>query len=429
MPLLPLDVLQKTLTSLLQIFKNSTITDIYSDAGQKELIFICKKKSKKNALVFVLDEYSPCLFEDTSRFEKKLCPIGLTELIHSEIKDMYISEHSHTIVIRFHNHISSLVIELFNKPKYYLTHDHIPENKDVHKNETFEFKDIQSWYEFQKFTKKKSDCYQSLKKQRAKLERQKKNLENQLRDTTKKDEYLFRGELLKANYRLLKKGMSEIEVENYYDENKKILIPLDINLSPKEQIEFFFRKAKKLENAKMPLKKAICKTDEQLCKLSLKFDALNHYTDLKSLDDFVKPEKQKKLQQTHSPYHTFISSSNKEIQVGKSQKDNDILTFQLANGCDHWLHVKDATGSHVIIKSKKNEILDQKTLEEAIQLALYFSKARKNPKAKYEVLVTLKKYVRRFGKVTGKAIVSQEKIFLRELNLDLISELKQRCPV
>ena len=56
--------------------------------------------------------------------------------------------------------------------------------------------------------------------------------------------------------------------------------------------------------------------------------------------------------------------------MGKNNKQNDALTFSIADSDDYWLHVKNAPSSHVIIKSKAPS---KQTLYEAAMLAAYYS--------------------------------------------------------
>ncbi len=427
MPVVPLSILQNSCFDLTKTFHNSTIDRIFYDSSQKDLVIFCVNKGKHKILRFILDARFPCLFEERTCKETGFCPQELKPIVQAVIKDIYVQESSHTVVVRFCNISYCLVFELFKNPRYYFSEIEKPKWKSPLKEEPFDFENIKIWHEFQKFSFLKKKATENLQKQMMKLEKQKNNLIQQLKDTNQIEDIRLRGELLKVNFCLLKKGLSQIEVFNYYD-NNDIVIDLDPQLSPKEQIDSYFRKAKKMKLAKEPLKKAILKLDDKIHTLTLLQEKLATCQDLRAFDllPFGQVEKTKRLENERVPYHTFISSSNKHILVGKSQKDNDVLSFQIARGNDYWLHAKNIGGSHVIIRCKKNESIDQKTLSEAMQLALYFSKARSDPTAKYEVIVTLKKYVRRAGNIVGKAQISQEKAYQQTLDPNTISELKKR---
>jgi predicted ribosome quality control (RQC) complex YloA/Tae2 family protein len=89
---------------------------------------------------------------------------------------------------------------------------------------------------------------------------------------------------------------------------------------------------------------------------------------------------------------SFISSDGLKILVGKSSKDNDVLTLKIAKGDDFWFHVAGYGGSHVVLKNPEKLVKPPSpSLLEAAQLAAYFSQARNAPKV--EVHYTQKKFV------------------------------------
>jgi predicted ribosome quality control (RQC) complex YloA/Tae2 family protein len=76
------------------------------------------------------------------------------------------------------------------------------------------------------------------------------------------------------------------------------------------------------------------------------------------------------------PYRTF-SFSGFEILVGRGEDDNDVLTFDVAEPHDTWLHVGDGTpGSHVVIKNPARGEIPKAVVERAASLAAWYSKAR-----------------------------------------------------
>ena len=64
------------------------------------------------------------------------------------------------------------------------------------------------------------------------------------------EKYRIYGELITANlYRIPNKNIEKIELENYYDDNNKILIKLDKRYTPSINAKRFFKKYSKLKNA------------------------------------------------------------------------------------------------------------------------------------------------------------------------------------
>ena len=77
------------------------------------------------------------------------------------------------------------------------------------------------------------------------------------------------------------------------------------------------------------------------------------------------------------PYRTVVCDGH-EILVGRGDRENDTLTFEVAAPEDFWLHVAGGVaGSHVVVRNpEKLEALPAPVLERAAALAAWHSKAR-----------------------------------------------------
>lgn len=76
-----------------------------------------------------------------------------------------------------------------------------------------------------------------------------------------------------------------------------------------------------------------------------------------------------------------------EVLVGKGDRDNDHLTFAVAEPLDFWLHVAGFAGSHVVVRNPERlPELPREVLERAAELAAFHSKAR-GARGKLEVHV------------------------------------------
>ena len=104
------------------------------------------------------------------------------------------------------------------------------------------------------------------------------------------------------------------------------------------------------------------------------------------------PARKEKLQPKSLPQVVKITSAEGlEILVGKNNRQNDYLTIHLAKKEDTWLHVKDAAGAHVVIRSQPGREIPDATLEQAARLAAYYSESRHS--SKVPVDYTLRKNV------------------------------------
>jgi predicted ribosome quality control (RQC) complex YloA/Tae2 family protein len=76
------------------------------------------------------------------------------------------------------------------------------------------------------------------------------------------------------------------------------------------------------------------------------------------------------------PYRTF-SIEGFEVLVGRGEDDNDVLTLEIAEPHDLWMHVGgERPGSHVVVRNPTKIVIPRTVIEGAAQLAAWFSKAR-----------------------------------------------------
>ena len=65
-----------------------------------------------------------------------------------------------------------------------------------------------------------------------------------------------------------------------------------------------------------------------------------------------------------------------QVLVGRTDADNDSLSFRVARPEEWWFHVRGMPGSHVILQGPPGVDADRQTLTRAAALAAYHSTAR-----------------------------------------------------
>ncbi len=74
----------------------------------------------------------------------------------------------------------------------------------------------------------------------------------------------------------------------------------------------------------------------------------------------------------------FVSPDGFTVLVGRTARDNDLLTFKLASPNDTWMHIASGPGSHVVVLNPDNySAIPRETLHYAAALAAGYSSARK----------------------------------------------------
>jgi len=247
------------------------------------------------------------------------------------------------------------------------------------------------------------------------------------------------GELLKSHFHQIKRGEKQISLQNYFDpELSSIVITLDPTKEPAKNVEQYFKKAKKLKSGLIHVVKKLdvtTTTCQALMSLQNSFnlcqqDELNHFIVTHSDNPLIKKYLKKKLSKLRPkspalPYRVFYTANYNPIYVGKSNKDNDRLTFSVAKGNDIWLHVRDYAGSHVILPLNKNEELIHENLLDAAHLALNYSKAKKHHEG--EVIYTKRKFISKpKHSHPGEVQVSNFKVISIKLDPERFQKIKDR---
>ena len=143
----------------------------------------------------------------------------------------------------------------------------------------------------------------SLKKVYKKIE----NINLKLKECDEMDKFRLYGELLTANLYKINSGLNyeNLTVENYYDNNNQITIPLDISISKQEK-----NKLNKKSNSN---------------KIELETTTIDGYT----------------------------------VYIGKNNIQNDYISLRFSNPNDIWFHTQKIHGSHVLLRNSENLEIDE----------------------------------------------------------------------
>ncbi len=238
---------------------------------------------------------------------------------------------------------------------------------------------------------------------KGKIKRANKKIENILLDKNKALGNLKYTDYANEIYCLnldLKSHYKEIEI------NGKI-IELDESKRLKENIDNFFKLAKKA-------KETIRLSDENIARAK---EELNNYQNLLNAFNLANSEKEKekiilesnffkkKCEIKETPFNKpyKINFNGTIIYFGKNASQNDYLSFVKKLDREFsWLHIKNLSGSHIVIANKK---ATEKEIQLAGELACLLSKVNDGI-----ISITKKKNVRR-GKTLGEAILKNYSSF------------------
>lgn len=377
----------------------NTFDDFYNAIEPKLIEYIAENSlniENLNVSNFMIDKIISNTFNGIS--------LSFIQNILSKLNIKEISKNNLELIYNKINEIlSSSFLDIFlaeNQKDYYLYTSNIENESQFNLN----YK-IDDFY-FEKETSELFKNYRNsilhlilatLKKYEKRLE----NIDNKLSECNNMDKFRLYGELITSNlYRIPNRNVNSIEVENYYDNNSPITIPLDQKYLPSYNAKRYFKKYNKLKNA---LAIVNVQKDETIRDIDYIESVIYELDNAKSIDDLeaiydeisenslfsdklkVKSSSKKSSNKKAKPMtKNKLTSFNPlkyvidgyTVLVGRNNKENDYLTCKFANKNDIWFHTKDIHGSHVILKTNPNEIVPDDVLFEVAKLAAKHSKAK-----------------------------------------------------
>ncbi len=218
-------------------------------------------------------------------------------------------------------------------------------------------------------------------------------------------------DLLSAYQHLLKDNQSSIELEDWETGLMRV-IELDPKLKARENILLYYDKYQKAKGAYENALGEVSKAKQQLQEREAYYQQLldpekDQQQAIRAMKRELSGSEAMQESKLQAPGLT-IKSGQFTLLVGRNAKENDELLRHYARGNDYWMHTRDVPGGYVFIKFIKNKTVPLDVLLDAANLAVVFSKAKKDGKA--DLYYTQVKHLRRAkGGKTGLVLPSQEK--------------------
>ncbi len=207
----------------------------------------------------------------------------------------------------------------------------------------------------------------------------------ELEECKNRDEYRIKGDLITANLYAVERGMTKITVPNFYEEGSpEVEIALDPRLTPSMNAQKYYSEYRKADTAEKMLRGLIEKGESEIKYLESVFDSLSRATaeaELYEIREELKAEgylrsggKKVKAPKALPPIR-YRSTDGFLILSGRNNRQNDRLTLRSADRNDLWFHVKDITGSHVVLVLEGREPTEEGIFA-AAKIAAYNSSAK-----------------------------------------------------
>ena len=222
------------------------------------------------------------------------------------------------------------------------------------------------------------DVYKFIKRQIKHYDLKLSKLERSLEEGRTLNDDRENGELLYTYSDLDKKGLKEIEIEDYGGKLKTIA--LDPKLSVKANANKYYNTYSKKRKGKAYIEEQIeiaGKEKEYFTALKEQLDMASYGDALEIREELIRygylKKKSNKVKKKKAISLYQLKFGDNTITFGKNNTQNDHLTFSFAKPNYTWFHAKDYHGAHLVVDTDKP---DEKTIRMCANLAAYYSQGR-----------------------------------------------------
>jgi predicted ribosome quality control (RQC) complex YloA/Tae2 family protein len=230
-----------------------------------------------------------------------------------------------------------------------------------------------------------------LKAVRRALSRVEKRLEHLHRDKFLTDEtegLQQTGQLLMANLYRVRKGMTEIEVENFYQQGAMVRISLDPSLSPSQNADRLFTRCKKIRRGYEHIERRLEESFAEKLWLEAVLQGIGEAETREELavveeemrDYGLLPRNGSKTRRRPAAgrpkVREGVSPGGFVLQWGTNNRSNDYLVKHVCSSADLWFHVLGQPGCHLVLKNpRQGHNIPEEDIRYAASLAAGYSRA------------------------------------------------------
>ncbi|MEA3465912.1 MAG: NFACT RNA binding domain-containing protein [Thermodesulfobacteriota bacterium] len=251
-----------------------------------------------------------------------------------------------------------------------------------------------------------TDLNKVVRKALKRLNKRLQHIDQQIDQCLHADNDKDKGDLLLAHLHLMKRGMKQIEVQDYYqDPPMMVTIPLDAAKTPQENAEACFKRYRKgkrgldhcerrqeqtryeiewLEQIAQQLDDSATAADSDIIRQEL-IDA-GWYKPTSAL------QRETRRQSAASLVNRTQSPGGWEIVWGRNNKTNDYVSKTLLKSRDLWFHAHKIPGCHLVIKCDGATVAQE---DQIFAAAIAAAHSRAGNDTSVEVMVSEGKWVKR----------------------------------
>jgi predicted ribosome quality control (RQC) complex YloA/Tae2 family protein len=278
----------------------------------------------------------------------------------------------------------------------------------------------------QEFTHLRNQLMQKLSNILEKLRLKARTFTERLQQSERVEVYRQHADLLMANLQSWQPGMKEIVLLDF-NTSEPVAISLEPEKNAVQNAQKLYKQVGKLKRARSAVEPLLNDVQAEIDYLEQVEEAISQIEKYQSTDDLealyeIRDELigQKLLEGTQyirpnssadsTPnFHRFLTPSGFEVLIGRNNRQNDRLTFRLANDYDLWFHAQEIPGAHVLLRLEPGAVAEDRDLQFTADLAAYYSRSRQSDRVPV-VYTPLKHVYKPKGAKPGIAIYKQERV-------------------
>lgn len=256
----------------------------------------------------------------------------------------------------------------------------------------------------------RTEVLRSLRKGREKSHRKAEKRKKDRRGAESAPRDKLYGDLLLAYASQLKGRHKEFATTDW--EGNPVTIALDPTMSPVDNAERYYTKAKKKKRALAVLGEQIQLAEEEVAfwdELLFAAERADNRTDLEEIRKSIPGPRQRKGRKTPEAPTSGprrYEHGGFQLLVGRNPTQNEKLSLRQGAKDDHWFHIRQGAGSHVLLRTAGREPPSE-TILAAAWLAARFSRSSEGSRA--EVVTTRIRFLKKpKGGPLGKVTYRQE---------------------
>ena len=268
--------------------------------------------------------------------------------------------------------------------------------------------------------REKDSLVTPLQQQLEKRRRAHRAIQADAREAERAGTYERFGNALIAGLPALTKGLRTFDTDI---EGELVSIPLEPALSPIQNAQRYFEKAKRAKAAGEESSRRLSELARRIELLEKLLDVAEqslpgdraekfftaHATELEEVGLGSRSREKERL-----PFRVFTVDGGFEVWAGKNGANNDLLTLRYAKPDDLWFHARGGSGSHVVLKAHSGKgDPGKRACEQAAGIAAYYSKMK--TAGTVAVAMTEKRFVRKpRGAPAGTVVIEREKVIFAQ---------------